>query len=906
MSNETIYTFDSDDIYFLNDKNIVSAINENARINGIPSQVLFKQIYNELSSADKALSDIISAEFIEFKDTVETSCDNISTLIGSVSTDLSNAITTNSKHIDELQLSTEQISGEVSRFCAEISADVKAKYSKLTSDDNFISAETGRLYAELSDNVENKFVHKEGDNVRWLSVANGLSATTLKVSTTGKEIATEQFTTVQIDKDGIRADAIGDGKEIALSTNNSTNGIMINGTSLSSHIKNEVRISADETLKLAKTYTDSEIQKLKFDDTVESKQFVTAVSETDGKITVQKAELVSSDIPTIEEAQVKNLTTDLQNLSTNYVAYTNFTTKNIDNDGKFLSAEDFNLTYDSTTHDISLKAGQKTYKFSAIEFIKNRTVHHLAIDRHDGKTWLKIFWTANEFIELDINELIQIYEFENGISAQVSTTGGIHVGATDELARTSYANAISVRTDVINDELQAEITRAKNAETINAEAINTEINRAETTENNLNEQINSISNDLTSEIKTREECDVFISNNVDLISNDIISFKSYANVLSSTDSEHPGIIMTLSNDVSALQYDAVKEIKFEGHIDIAAEPEAKSLSDLFAELHLGIDDSWYVKNGSIYDVSFTSNYPISNAIELTDNNIKLGNGDYLIVHDHDNLPLVDYRTLNNGNCYLIKAGTSRYEFEKEIADRTSAEEALAGHIDTIEGEGEGSIKKALADAKDYTDTTISALDVAEVTVGAAKTIASISETDGKIATEAIAIQIDESQVTDLTTDLDTLSANDKNLSDCIEHKVWIKDITNTVLSDGDFTNLSVIKIAKDEYDTLVADKSEMLSGNTLYIVDSDYIDAYGQQLCNLTMSNDSAKSYVGIAATNTYVDEKMSEVQSQLNQVSSTFANVFANISGITLNSQLSDLLSATIEIAKILSCFNI
>ena len=77
---------------------------------------------------------------------------------------------------------------------------------------------------------------------------------------------------------------------------------MINGTSLSSHIKNEVRISADETLKLAKTYTDSEIQKLKFDDTVESKQFVTAVSETDGKITVQKAELVSSDIPTIEEA----------------------------------------------------------------------------------------------------------------------------------------------------------------------------------------------------------------------------------------------------------------------------------------------------------------------------------------------------------------------------------------------------------------------------------------------------------------------------------------------------------------------------------------------------------------------------------------------------------------------------
>ena len=248
--------------------------------------------------------------------------------------------------------------------------------------------------------------------------------------------------------------------------------------------------------------------------------------------------------------------------------------------------------------------------------------------------------------------------------------------------------------------------------------------------------------------------------------------------------------------------------------------------------------------------------------------------------------------------------TAVSETDGKIAVTRSA--LVSADIPALEYDALGAAAQALADAKDYTDTTISALDVAKVTVGAAKTIASISETDGKIATEAIAIQIDESQVTDLTTDLDTLSANDKYLSDCIEHKVWIKDITNTVLSDGDFTNLSVVKIAKDEYDTLVADKSEMLSGNTLYIVDSDYIDAYGQQLCNLTMSNDSAKSYIGIAATNTYVDEKTSEVQSQLNQVSSTFANVFANISGISLNSQLSDLLSATIEITKILSCFNI
>ena len=96
-------------------------------------------------------------------------------------------------------------------------------------------------------------------------------------------------------------DAIGEGRQIVLSTNNSTNDIIVNGSSLSDHIKNEVRISADEAIRLAKAYADSEIQKLDVDDTPVTKQFVIAVSEADGKIVVQRAALVSTDIPTISE-----------------------------------------------------------------------------------------------------------------------------------------------------------------------------------------------------------------------------------------------------------------------------------------------------------------------------------------------------------------------------------------------------------------------------------------------------------------------------------------------------------------------------------------------------------------------------------------------------------------------------
>ena len=178
---------------------------------------------------------------------------------------------------------------------------------------------------------------------------------------------------------------------------------------------------------------------------------MTAVSETDGKIHVQRAALIATDIPTISEMQVSCLTEDLQNLSANYVKVSDFKTTEIVNDGKLLSAEDFDLTYDSTSHDITLKAGEKTYKFSAIEFIKSKTVDHMSIETDsEGNKWLLIYWTADDFIRLNINELVQVYNFENGISSQILPTGGIHVGATADLARTIYANAISSYADAIS------------------------------------------------------------------------------------------------------------------------------------------------------------------------------------------------------------------------------------------------------------------------------------------------------------------------------------------------------------------------------------------------------------------------------------------------------------------------
>ena len=57
--------------------------------------------------------------------------------------------------------------------------------------------------------------------------------------------------------------------------------------------------------------------------------------------------------------------------------------------------------------------------------------------------------------------------------------------------------------------------------------------------------------------------------------------------------------------------------------------------------------------------------------------------------------------------------TNQQAISKEVADRKAADEALANRLNVIEGEGEGSVKKALQDAKNYSDAEL-AKKVAEL------------------------------------------------------------------------------------------------------------------------------------------------------------------------------------------------
>lgn len=96
--------------------------------------------------------------------------------------------------------------------------------------------------------------------------------------------------------------------------------------------------------------------------------------------------------------------------------------------------------------------------------------------------------------------------------------------------------------------------------------------------------------------------------------------------------------------------------------------------------------------------------------------------------------------------------------------------------------------------------------------------------------------------------------------------------------------LSVIKIDALEYNKLVV--TSAINDTTIYVVDGDYINAYDQQICALTMSDvEDVLSVPSIAATKHYVDSlfvKKSDITAALAPLSAGTADV--NVIASTLS----------------------
>ena len=292
-----------------------------------------------------------------------------------------------------------------------------------------------------------------------------------------------------------------------------------------------------------------------------------------------------------------------------------------------------------------------------------------------------------------------------------------------------------------------------------------------------------------------------------------------------------------------------KMLKYVGHIENPATISSNYLSGIFS----GIIETDSVLNGTFVDVVFSDS-----TIKATtlDNALTVGKGDIIIVHTHDNQVEVDKKDLRFGqNVFIIKAGVSRYEFEALKPSLRLDDISLSGAeaISVITGIGEtGGIVHISAEtliptmisglreelnSLSYTDETLSNDistkiyfneygaekfgDLSVIKLGAEE----YAELLDLSATNSQAIYIVSSDNKNAYGRKIINLADGSSLSDAVNfkqltNKVQIHDYDNSVR----YTDLSIIKMQKDAYD---AARSGGLNQDALYMVSSDYIDAYG-------------------------------------------------------------------------------
>lgn len=268
--------------------------------------------------------------------------------------------------------------------------------------------------------------------------------------------------------------------------------------------------------------------------------------------------------------------------------------------------------------------------------------------------------------------------------------------------------------------------------------------------------------------------------------------------------------------------------------DVAGLAGVTHLRDTFS--NTGSDDKAYIvanfeniKKGDIFiNTANSKEYlakadgqEVANIIELGDESLYAKKSEF-DTHVADSTVHItqDERTAWNAKTTSaeVSAIANAYsEIEKARAE--GAERDLKGHIDVISSQ----ISAFTDDWKESVELSASALSTY------AK---GLSDDLGAEVTRAKAAE-------------QKLAKDDEFLSAAISSTVYVE-------SEGEkFNQLSVVKISKSEFDAKVGSGSP-LQGNVLYVVDSNIIDAYGQQMKNLADPTE-----LSDAANKKYVDDSL-------------------------------------------------
>ena len=401
---------------------------------------------------------------------------------------------------------------------------------------------------------------------------------------------------------------------------------------------------------------------------------------------------------------------------------------------------------------------------------------------------------------------------------------------TETTNRTAAVNALSERLGAAESTITSQgETIAQHGTTIaaNTTAITTEETRAKAAEQELSGAIDGI----RSGYATKQE-------------------------LQTEASERKADDDTLSAAIDAITADYLKasdKTELEGKI--AAEAEARENADTALETKLsvtvekqGTAESGYLatyvvkQNGSQVGskINIPKDFVVKNAsVKTCDEKDKPVSG--LNVGDK-------YIDLEINTVDQTESSTHIYLPIKDMVD------AYAGATTTtvkVEIGSDNSISASILDgsvsySKLSSDVTSKFADLEAADTGLRADISKLSTDLGDEIDRATAAE--EANAAAIEAEAERANAAEQYLSGEIDNKVYVENGAST------YNQLSVIRISKEEYEAKVGSGSPLI-GNALYIVDSNVIDAYGQQIKNVAaptdLSDATNKEYVDNALTAT-------------------------------------------------------
>ena len=449
-------------------------------------------------------------------------------------------------------------------------------------------------------------------------------------------------------------------------------------------------------------------------------------------------------------------------------------------------SNDFNFIYDTDTNVLCVSVAGNIKTVSAAKFTEARMLDHVSVDSN-AILWLNFKTESGiEDVSVDLHALTPLYHGDDGIDIQYDS-GKYHVSADETICRRSDISALDVENSIEEGHILTSLSQVDGK----IEYKQTKL---------LSSHVEGLTN--------------YVKNAIDDSEQDIRAFTS-------TLSGNSGVISALCSTVDT----KIKSLDFDNpgfYDDTGKVKVLTSLSQIDGKISASTEvldyhkigglstviDSKFDKTGGTIDgsLSVTKSILVNGAMSMTSG----PNGGVAIGRN---------AVLSNEEAFVWSG--SRYE-SMEYKDH-------GRHTFNVNP-----------------DNGISGFYIGE---------------------DNLASYINNA-IDDKTTEYGELI---NSLSDKIDKKIYIEDKISSEISG--YSDLSVIKLSSNEYQDLVV--SGATSPSVLYVVESDFINAYGQQIKNL-----SAPELSSDAATKGYVDSSIVNVNTSISDVSSDLLEKMNKISG--------------------------